>query len=176
MMKKTLWTWAMAVVLTTVVGGCAGEELDYDHPDVDLFVKQLKAGTYQVTNEKGLVEAPHFGGEHIPALLEYATDMTVIPSFPTLYNAPNGKLRLGECMLWVIERIRLGTPPSQGCKLVRADADNYEATYFLTDEEVADAAACYRQWWQSVAHTRVGWRSMAPYAVEPLDGTPYRWW
>ena len=60
----------------------------------------------------------------------------------------NGKIRLGECMLWVIESIRQGTPPSLGCKMVLANAENYEAIYFLTDEEVLDAAACYRSWWE----------------------------
>ena len=55
----------------------------------------------------------------------------------------NGKIRLGECMLWVIESIRQGTPPSLGCKMVLANAENYEAIYFLTDEEVLDAAALW---------------------------------
>lgn len=95
-------------------------------------------------NEKGVVEVPHFTEEDIPELLKYAEDLTIIPSFPSVYNTNNGKIRLGECMLWVIESIRQGTAPSLGCRMVLANAENYEAIYFLTDDEVLDAAACYR--------------------------------
>ena len=134
-----LW---MAVCLIVSFTGCTSEEMDYNNPDVALFVKQLKSGTYKMKNEKGVVEVPHFTEEDIPELLKYAEDLTIIPSFPSVYNMNNGKIRLGECMLWVIESIRQGTPPSLGCKMVLANAENYEAIYFLTDEEVLDAAAC----------------------------------
>ena len=93
----------------------------------------------KMKNDKGVVEVPHFTEEDIPELLKYAEDLTIIPSFPSVYNMNNGKIRLGECMLWVIESIRQGTPPSLGCKMVLANAENYEAIYFLTDEEVLDA-------------------------------------
>ena len=126
-----LW---MAVCLIVSFTGCTSEEMDYNNPDVALFVKQLKSGTYKMKNDKGVVEVPHFTEEDIPELLKYAEDLTIIPSFPSVYNMNNGKIRLGECMLWVIESIRQGTPPSLGCKMVLANAENYEAIYFLTDE------------------------------------------
>ena len=132
-----LW---MAVCLIVSFAGCSSEEMDYNNPDVDLFVKQLKAGTYKMKNDKGVVEVPHFMEEDIPELLKYAEDLTIIPSFPSVYNTNNGKIRLGECMLWVIEYIRQGTPPSLGCKMVLANAENYEAIYFLTDEEAKHGA------------------------------------
>ena len=110
-----LW---MAVCLIVSFTGCTSEEMDYNNPDVALFVKQLKSGTYKMKNEKGVVEVPHFTEEDIPELLKYAEDLTIIPSFPSVYNMNNGKIRLGECMLWVIESIRQGTPPSLGCKMV----------------------------------------------------------
>lgn len=94
------------------------------------------------------MEVPHFTEEDIPELLKYAEDLTIIPSFPSVYNTNNGKIRLGECMLWVIESIRQGTAPSLGCRMVLANAENYEAIYFLTDDEVLNAAACYRRWWE----------------------------
>ena len=105
--------------------------MDYNNPDVTLFVKQLKTGTYKMKNDKGVVEVPHFTEEDIPELLNYAEDLTIIPSFPSVYNMNNGKIRLGECMLWVIESIRQGTPPSLGCKMVLANGENYEALYLL---------------------------------------------
>ena len=87
----------------------------------------------------------------------------------------NGKIRLGECMLWVIESIRQGTPPSLGCKMVLANAENYEALYFLTDEEVLDAAACYRRWWEERQYPKTRW-TIDPCYDEPLCGTGYHWW
>jgi len=107
--------------------------------------------------------------------LKYAEDLTIIPSFPSVYNTNNGKIRLGECMLWVIEYIRQGTPPSLGCKMVLANAENYEAIYFLTDEEVLDAAACYRSWWEERQYPKTRW-TIDPCHDEPLCGTGYRWW
>lgn len=36
-----------------ILTGCTSEEMDYNNPDVALFVKQLKSGTYKMKNEKG---------------------------------------------------------------------------------------------------------------------------
>ena len=154
-----LW---MAVCLIVSFTGCTSEEMDYNNPDVALFVKQLKSGTYKMKNEKGVVEVPHFTEEDIPELLKYAEDLTIIPSFPSVYNMNNGKIRLGECMLWVIESIRQGTPPSLGCKMVLANAENYEA-------------ACYRSWWEERQYPKTRW-TIDPCYDEPLCGSGYRWW
>ena len=40
-----LW---MAVCLIVSFTGCTSEEMDYNNPDVALFVKQLKSGTYKM--------------------------------------------------------------------------------------------------------------------------------
>ena len=85
-MKKTLIMLWMAVCLMVSLVGCSSEEMDYNNPDVTLFVKQLKAGTYKMENEKGVIEVPHFTEEDIPELLKYAEDLTIIPSFPSVYN------------------------------------------------------------------------------------------
>ena len=95
-MKKTLMMLWMAVSLMVSLVGCSSEEMDYENPDVTVFVKQLKAGTYNMKNEKGVVEVPHFTEEDIPELLKYAEDLTIIPSFPSVYNTNNGKIRLGD--------------------------------------------------------------------------------
>ena len=120
------------------LSSCSKETLDYNHPDVDLFVKQLKAGKYSTQSPDGLSNMPKFTSEDIEELLKYAEDLTVIPSFPLApvsYSA-GGKLRLGECILWTVETIRLGNNASMGCKMVHTDAENYEGIYFLSDEEV----------------------------------------
>lgn len=135
------------------LSSCSKETLDYNHPDVDLFVKQLKAGKYSTQSPDGLSNMPKFTSEDIEELLKYAEDLTVIPSFPLApvsYSA-GGKLRLGECILWTVETIRLGNNASMGCKMVHTDAENYEGIYFLSDEEVLDAASRYRRWWEPVS-------------------------
>ena len=138
-------------------------------------MKQLKSGTYKMKNEKGVVEVPHFTEEVIPELLKYAEDLTIIPSFQSVYNMNNGKIRLGESMLWVIESIRQGTPPSLGCKMVLANAENNVAFYFLTYYEDLDAAACYRSWWEERLYPKTRW-TIDPCYDEPLSGSGYRWW
>ncbi|MEL5895733.1 DUF4943 family protein [Bacteroides sp. GD17] len=156
---------------------CSEETLDYNHPDVDLFVKQLKAGKYSAQSPDGLSNVPKFTSEDIGELLKYAEDLTVIPSFPLApvsYSA-GGKLRLGECILWTVETIRLGHNASMGCKMVRADAENYEGIYFLSDEDVLDAAARYRRWWESRKYPRTMW-TIDPCYDEPLCGSGYMWW
>ena len=58
---------------------------------------------------------------------------------------------------WTVETIRLGHNASMGCKMVHTDAENYEGIYFLTDEEVLDAAARYRRWWDGRKYPRTMW-------------------
>lgn len=174
-MKKTLIMLLFIAFAVFACTGCSSEELDYNNPDVELFVKQLKAGTYNMKNEKGVVEIPHFNEKDIPELLKYTEDLTLIPSFPTVYITSSGKIRLGECMLWVIESLRLGFPASFGGKMVQVNAENYEAIYFLSDDEVLDAAACYRRWWEGRKFPRTSW-TIDPCYDEPLCGSGYRWW
>ena len=156
---------------------CTEETLDYNNPDVDLFVKQLKAGKYTVESPEGLNTIPRFTVDDIGDLLKYAEDLTVIPSFPLApvsYSA-GGKLRLGECILWTVETIRLGQNASMGCKMVHADAENYEGIYFLSDDEVLDASARYRRWWENRKYPRTMW-TIDPCYDEPLCGSGYMWW
>ncbi len=156
---------------------CSKETLDYNHPNVDLFVKQLKAGKYSTQSPDGLSSMPKFTSEDIEGLLKYVEDLTVIPSFPLApvsYSA-GGKLRLGECILWTVETIRLGHTASMGCKMVHTDAENYEGIYFLSDDEVLDAAARYRRWWETRKYPRTMW-TVDPCYDEPLCGSGYMWW
>ena len=85
------------------------------------------------------------------------------------------KLRLGECILWTVETIRLGQNASMGCKMVHVDAENYEGIYFLSDDEVLDASARYRRWWENRKYPRTMW-TIDPCYDEPLCGSGYMWW
>lgn len=55
------------------------------------------------------------------------------------------------------------------------NAENYEAIYFLSDEEILDAAARYRRWWETRKYPRTAW-TIDPCYDEPLCGSGYRWW
>lgn len=172
---KRLYLSAIFAALCLWVTSCTNEVLDYNNPDVDIFVKQLKQGNYTTKNNQGLLIIPEFGMNDIPKLPDYSDDISVISDFPIGYNAKNGKLRLGECMLWIVESIRLNMPASQGAKMVRANALNYEGLYFLTDEEVREAALYYRAWWENRAYPQTIW-TIDPCFNEPLCGSGFRWW
>ncbi|WP_407707855.1 DUF4943 family protein [Bacteroides helcogenes] len=167
----------LLVFFTLSVMSCTKEALDYNHPDVELFVKQLKAGKYSTQSPDGQSNVPKFSTGDIEALLKYAEDLTVISSFPlaTVSYSAGGKLRLGECILWTVETIRLGHNASMGCKMVHTDAENYEGIYFLSDEEVLDAATRYRRWWEGRKYPRTMW-TVDPCYDEPLCGSGYMWW
>lgn len=167
----------LTILFCLTFASCGEESLDYNHPDVDVFVKKLKAGKYSTQSPEGLSNVPKFTKDDIEELLKYAEDLTVIPSFPLApvsYSA-GGKLRLGECILWTVETIRLGHNASMGCKMVHTDAENYEGIYFLTDDEVLDAAARYRRWCESRKYPRTMW-TIDPCYDEPLCGSGYMWW
>lgn len=108
----------IATLLLVMISACSQETLDYNHPDVEIFVEQLKSGKLALQNQDEVGSIPKFTMSDIETLLKYADDMSVIPSFPLApvsYSA-GGKLRLGECILWTIETIRLGHNASMGCK------------------------------------------------------------
>lgn len=168
----------LIVFMAIFCGSCKNSEvIDFDHPDVNLFVKQLKAGNYNTKSPEGFVEVPNFNKEHIPALLEYATDMSPIFMFPLppISSHVVSDIKLGECMIWIVETIRIGDYASLGCRMVRANAENYEAQYFLSDQEILDAVAHYKAWWESNSLPKTRW-SIDPCFDDPLCGTNYRWW
>lgn len=176
-MKHAWIKWTVWLLFVFVMMGCSDDTLDYHNPDVRLFVKQLKSGTYNTKNANGIVEIPLFTSKHIPQLLKYTEDLTEIPSFPlpSISSQFGGKARLGECMLWIIEGIRLGHYPSLGCKLLHRDAENYEGIYFLTNEEVLEVATLYRLWWEKVENPD-SWSSVAVWGIDPIVLSDYRWW
>ncbi len=166
-----LWTAVLALA------ACTSESLDYEHPDVEVFVQQLKSGGLSIQASEEAGKVPKFTYEDIPHLLEYADRLDAVPSFPlaAVSYPAGGGLRLGECVLWTVETVRLGHPASMGCKMVRAEADNYEGVYFLTDEQLVDAAQRYRRWWEERQYPRTMW-TIDPCRDEPLCGSGYMWW
>jgi len=153
---------------------CSDDALDMENPKVETFVSQLKAG--KLSSESSDVLS-HFTTDDIGALLTYADDLTEVTSFPLApvsYNA-GGKFRFGECVLWVIETIRMGQKASLGCKMVHSDSANYGGIYFLTDEEFLDAVDLYRHWWNYRDIPQSLWVVDACHD-DPLCGSEYMWW
>ncbi|KAA6349874.1 hypothetical protein EZS27_002770 [termite gut metagenome] len=174
-MKRALFGLLFMLIII-IVGSCNEERLDYYNPDVKLFVKQLKAGTYHTKNPLDVVEVPLFNEEDILELLQYSDDLTKIHSFPLpSASCCEGEACLGECMLWIVETIRIGRVASLGYRLVHADADNYKRIYFLSDEEVLEASTFYRKWWEDVKNISP-YPSVYSYNIDPLRGSKYRWW
>lgn len=126
---------------------------------VEEFIISLKAGTYTSRN------LPNFLPEDIPGLLNHGSDYTVIPYFPTndICSFSLFQYRLGECMLWVIESIRLKYPyqsmhssfPSCVPMLIKNeyidDAKKNQGTdpvnYRLNVIELKSAYIKYLEWW-----------------------------
>ena len=172
---KSIRNIFLLISVIVCLTACGSDTFYYSNPQVAGFVRALKAGTYNYKDDKGVVVLPEFTDEDIPALLNYVDDLTIIPSFPTIYVSNSGKIRLGECILWIIDSIRLGMPTSMGSNMVVANAENYEAIYFLSDEEVLNVSTRYRSWWENRKYPRTTW-TIDPCYDDPLCGSGYRWW
>ena len=92
-----------------------------------------------------------------------------------MISGPSGAGK-GTLVARVREQVpNLGLTVSATTRSPRAgevDGVNY---YFLTDEEVLDAAARYRRWWEGRKYPRTMW-TIDPCYDEPLCGSSYMWW
>lgn len=59
----------VALCASFLLTACSDETLDYSHPDVDVFVKQLKNGKYSLVNEAGVAKMPQFTMDDVEELL-----------------------------------------------------------------------------------------------------------
>lgn len=167
----------LLLVVFLALTGCSENEIDFNNPDVNTFIKQLKSGTYVTEGPAGYVEVPNFKKEDIPELLEYAEDMSLINDFPSPPVAvlPSLGCRVSEGVLWTIETIRLGHWASLGCKPVYINAEGYERRFFLSDNDLKEMVKLYRVWWEKVEKYPFVWSDLA-LAADPLEGSNYRWW
>jgi len=98
----------LALLLILFLTGC--EKDHWSDPNVDQFVTMLKKGTYDD------MFIPNFQPADIERLLYYANDFRTIQSFPlnpiSSYMAP--EFRLGECLMWTIESVRLRYDKTNG--------------------------------------------------------------
>jgi hypothetical protein len=166
-------------VLSVFCFACQKESFNLANPDVDLFVEQIKTGTYSFYKKgedgKNLwLIMPEFKEQHITKLLKYAKDTTYIYKFPenpvsSLSPFPYGRnyLILGECLLSIIEGIRKGrTFPSLAPYLVVIHPE-YNVSG-LNGNEILSVWELYNTWWETYKND--DWNSH-----DPLAGTKYRW-
>ena len=159
------------------LAACHEEKFDPEKPSVNRFVDQLLNGEYDP-----LQPIPAFSPEQIPALLRYANDLRAIPSFPI--NPVSSRFveeyRLGECMLWTIESIRL----SYGQALALTALERYPSLNPIlinqgaqrpdrraTDAEVRMAFQAYSRWWYNDTLPSFAQKR----AMNPLQNTPFAW-
>jgi hypothetical protein len=171
------------VVIALACTSCEKIFFDVENPDVELFVRQLKNGSYD-QYEKGdngeelWTIMPGFSREDIPALISLAEDtVQIIPCdhFPVnpMNSIPPFRVRdgetymmIGEYLLWCAEGvIRDQDFASLTPILVNAD---YSPDRRLDGDEILEARSLYQLWWKDYGEskTNVGF---------PLDSTQYYW-
>lgn len=152
---------------------CQEEEFNPNNPSVNQFVELLRAEEYDRSQP-----IPDFRPEQIPELLQYATSLEEIPAFPVapISSFYQGTFRLGECLLWTIESIRVGSGqeltsseryPSLNPLLINiARADENRVA---TDEEVREAIQAYSDWWNEPTYFE------QKRTIDPLENTSLAW-
>jgi hypothetical protein len=178
MMKK--FTFLFTVVLFICIS-CEKNEFDPDNPDVEIFVKQLKNGTYNCykkgTNGENLwLLMPKFNQSHIPSLINFAGDTSHIAKYPTNPVSsrrpfPEGReyFILGECLLWTVEGIRndhgYGSLDPVLIDIAKVESERYKG---LKGNEILMVRDLYKDWWNNYKNT--DWKNK-----NPLKETSYQW-
>lgn len=180
---KTQFIWIVSIILLGVCTAC--EKFNKDElikkqnelPGVSDFVAQLKKGTYDK-------DMPPYTDDDISELLKYAGDTTHISYFP--FNPVssikpgalrgNGEFILAECILSVIECIRMDflspaylplTFP-MGVFEKSESSDVGQTKPHLSGQELLVIKDLYQKWWKE--NQGGEWK-----LVNPLNGTSYEW-
>jgi hypothetical protein len=175
-MKYYKTTLLLFIFLNVIPYGCK-EEFDLNDPDVDLFVDLVIRGEYKSRY------LPSFTPGDISELLRFSDNFIEIKTFPvspiSSYWPP--KFRLGECLLWTIESIRLSYDISNKIKkfpslvptLVRTDiSSNDPVERMLDNAKLFDVYNLYKKWWEDNKH-----RNFEEFRdINPLRESNYEWY
>lgn len=174
-MKKLFYL----IIAILLCNGCEKDEFNPENPDVALFVKKLKTGTYThfERNEKGellWLKMPEFKKEDIPILIVFSKDTSYIKAFPinpqsskTPYLKDHDFFILGECLLWTVEGIRNGSRYGSLIPCLTNSSSN-QPYKGLTGPEILEVSELYKNWWSSNWNDE--WQDK-----NPLEGTLFRW-
>lgn len=169
------------IILILLCIGCEKEKFDIDKPDVAVFVKQLKNGTYDYY-EKGengenlWLLMPKFTRSHIQSLIDFSKDTTHISDFPvnpisSRRPYPEGReyFIIGECLLWTVEGIRNGYGyGSLDPFLIDTSLAESIRHKGLKSVEILIVGDIYKIWWNNFKDSDCKDKN-------PLQETPYRW-
>ncbi len=177
-MKKLLFFIGLIIFCSS----CEKNNFDIDNPNVEMFVKQLKNGTYNKyeKNEKAenlWLMMPKFSKKHITSLIEFSKDTTHIKEFPinpmsSRRPFPEGRsyFILGECLLWIVDGVVKETTYSSLDPFLidtsKIDSQKYKG---ITTNEVLLIQEIYKQWWNEN-------KNKEKIIVNPLENTSYRWY
>jgi hypothetical protein len=162
---------------------CEKDSFNFENPDVEKFVQEIKNGTYDEyelneNEEKLWTKMPNFKKENIQKLIELAFDTTKItpwehiPLNPISSKPPyriyedKSCIMLGEYLLWCVEGIieektfASLTPILKNMK--------YREDKRLYGEEILKVRKIYQDWWEE--NKDGNWEE-----INPLEGTPYEW-
>ncbi len=161
----------LKLILLLALGLCACKQDLIDKESgkaVEEFVRQLKKGSYK---EYGL---PEFESKHIPELLKYSNDTSIITQFPRngLSSAWIPEVYLGTYILWNIESVRArainskfltpGGFPSLNPYLGESPPGG---TIINLTEAQKVASDAYHSWW----------KQGGTFDSDPLADTGYEW-
>jgi len=169
------------IILILLCIDCEKEKFDIDNPEVAVFVRQLKNGTYD-NYEKGengenlWLLMPKFTRSHIQSLIDFSKDTAHISDFPinpisSRRPYPEGRdyFILGECLLWTIEGVRngygYGSLDPFLIDTALAESLRYKG---LKSYEILIVRDIYKNWWNNFKD--IDWN-----VKNPLEGTSYRW-
>jgi hypothetical protein len=168
-------------ILILLCFGCEKDKFDIDNPDVAVFVKQLKNGTYDCyekgeTGENLWLLMPKFTRSHIQSLIDFSKDTSHITNFPinpisSRTPFPEGRdyFILGECLLWTVEGIRNGYGyGSLDPFLIDTALTESERFKGLKCIEILIVRDIYKDWWDNFKDDE--WQDK-----NPLEETSYRW-
>jgi hypothetical protein len=168
-------------ILMLLCIGCEKDKFDIDNPNVEIFIKQLKNGTYDYY-EKGengenlWLLMPKFTRSHIQSLIDCSKDTSHITNFPinpisSRTPFPEGReyFILGECLLWTVEGIRNGYGyGSLDPFLIDTALTESERLKGLKCIEILIVRDIYKDWWNNFKDN--DWED-----INPLGETSYRW-
>ena len=173
--KKILYILSLFALCITFAQCSNDDEMSYENPDVKVFVQQVKTNKYDTQSPNGFVEVPNFKKKDIPVLLKYAKDTSPIQNYPACPYSSVGSdsyYRLTQCLLWTVEKIRVGTYPSVTPRLYKQE--NEEAVYVTEISDIMDVWNLYNKWWKQVESVS-GEASSVPYQKNPLEDSKYSW-